>query len=144
MIRKDIKLEKGPEYHNPDPLVRLIGDTNESNIKVDGVSCKGLVDSVAQISTTTKSFAKAFRLKNYHLDGLLDIEGTARMEVPYQVYVEVNLNIPEVRAYHQDVQMLFVHDSKFWDKVPKQIGTQVIDTTLQVFTKKELSNASNW
>ena len=41
---KDIKLEKGPQYHNPDPLVRLTGDTNKTNAIIDGVSCKGLVD----------------------------------------------------------------------------------------------------
>ena len=28
-------------------------------------------------------------------------------------------------------------------RVPKQLGTQVIDTTLQVITKKELSNVSS-
>ena len=55
-------LEKGTQYHNPDLLVRL---TTETNIIEDGVSCKGFVHSGAQISTITKCFAKAFRLKNY-------------------------------------------------------------------------------
>ena len=41
VIRKDIKLERGPQYQNPDLLVRLIGDTNEMKIIVKGVSCKG-------------------------------------------------------------------------------------------------------
>ena len=63
MVNKDIKLEKGPQYHNPDPLVRLIGDTNEINIIVGGVSCKGLVGSDAQMPTITKSFTKALGLK---------------------------------------------------------------------------------
>ena len=47
VIRKDIKLEKDSQYHKPDPLIRKIGDTNEKNIIVDGISCKGLVDSGA-------------------------------------------------------------------------------------------------
>ena len=72
-VRKDIKLEKGPQYYNP--LVRLIWDTNETDIVVDGVSCKGLVDSRAQISTITKSFTKALGFKKYSLDGLLDRVG---------------------------------------------------------------------
>ena len=41
VIRKEIKLEKGPQCHNPASIIRLIGDTNESNIIVGGVSCKG-------------------------------------------------------------------------------------------------------
>ena len=61
VIRKDIKLEKGPQYHNPDPPVRLIEDTNDPNIIIDGVNCKILVDSGAQISTITKSFANTVR-----------------------------------------------------------------------------------
>ena len=67
-MNKDIKLKKSPKYHKPDPIVRLIGDTNDTNIIADGVSCKGLVDSGAQISTMTRSFTKTF--------GLLDIERT--------------------------------------------------------------------
>ena len=105
VLRKDIKLEKGPQYHNPEPLVRLIGDTNETNVIVDGVSCKGLVDSGAQISTITKSFAKVLGLKNYHLDRLLDTMGTEGTEVPYEGYVEVSLWIPEIRVYNQDLLM---------------------------------------
>ena len=55
VIREDM------EYHNPDPLVRLIGDASETNIIVHGVTYRGLVDSGAQISTITKSFGKALR-----------------------------------------------------------------------------------
>ena len=40
--------------------------------------------------------------------------------------------------------MLLVHDSKFGDKVPMQLGTHILDTALWVITKNELSNASNW
>ena len=53
VINKDIKLEKGPQYHNSDPLVRLVGNTNETNIIIDWVSYKGSVDSGAQIFTIT-------------------------------------------------------------------------------------------
>ena len=74
-------------------------------------------------------------LKNYSLDGLLDIEGTGGIELPYEGYVEVNLQIPGIGAYNQDALMLQVPDSKFGDKVLIQLGTQIIDTTLQVITK---------
>ena len=75
VIRKDIKLEKDPQYHKPDPLVRLIGDTIETNVRVVGVFCNRIVDSEVLISTISKSFAKALGLIHGSLDVLLDVEG---------------------------------------------------------------------
>ena len=49
---------KMPEYHNPDPLVRLIGDANEAPAIVEGVPITSLVDSGACMSAMVKSFAK--------------------------------------------------------------------------------------
>ena len=40
--------------------------------------------------------------------------------------------------------MLLVPDSTFGDSVMIQLETWVIDITIQVITKKELPNASNW
>ena len=40
-IRKNIELEKGPQYHDPGPPVRLLGETNETKI----ILYKGLVNS---------------------------------------------------------------------------------------------------
>ena len=34
-----------PEYHNPDPLVRLIGEANEAPAIVEGIPITSLVDS---------------------------------------------------------------------------------------------------
>ena len=67
-------------------------------------------------------------LRNYSLDGLLDI-WTGGIEVPYKGYVEVNLQIPQIKAYNQDVLMLLVVDSKYGDKVPIKLGTQLIYIT---------------
>ena len=36
-------------YHNPDPLVHLIGEPNETAVIVENVQVKGLVDLGAQI-----------------------------------------------------------------------------------------------
>ena len=41
---------KIPEYHNPNPLVRLIGEANEAPAIVEGVSITSLVDSGACMS----------------------------------------------------------------------------------------------
>ena len=49
---------QGEQYHQPDPIRRLIGEVNEVTVLVDGVQTKALVDSGAQMSTTTDTFAQ--------------------------------------------------------------------------------------
>ena len=65
-----------PEYHNPDPLVRLIGPANEGKVKIEGVETTALIDTGACMSAITKSFAEALELDFKSLDTILDIEGT--------------------------------------------------------------------
>ena len=47
-----------PEYHNPDPLVRLIGPANEGKVEIEGVKTTALIDTGACLSAMTKSFAE--------------------------------------------------------------------------------------
>ena len=65
---------KMPEYHNPDPLVRLIGEANEAPAIVEGVPITSLVDSGACMSVMVKSFTKELRLEIKPLKTILDIE----------------------------------------------------------------------
>ena len=66
----------GPQYHNPDPLVRLIGTPNESKVEVEGVPITALIDSGANLSAITKSFAEELQLEIKGLQTILDIEAT--------------------------------------------------------------------
>ena len=84
-------------YHNPDPIVRLIGKRNESKIIVDGIEYPALLDSGAQMSTITISQARKMGLKINSLDQVIDIEGSGRISVPYIGYVEVNLKSLKLR-----------------------------------------------
>ena len=45
-------------YHNPDPLVRLIGEPNETPIIIENSKVKGLVDSGAQVSSISDRFCQ--------------------------------------------------------------------------------------
>ena len=51
-----------PVYHNPNPLVRLIGPANEGKVKIEGVETTALIDMGACMSAITKSFAEALEL----------------------------------------------------------------------------------
>ena len=47
-----------PEYYNPNPLVRILGRANESEIEIDGVISKALIDSGAMISMMSKEYCE--------------------------------------------------------------------------------------
>ena len=127
----------GPQYHNPDPLVRLIGTPNESRIEVEGVPITALIDSGANLSAITKSFAEELQLDIKGLQTILDIEPTGGGRVPYHGYVECKLRIPQIREFDLDVLMLVIDDSPYAMRVPVQIGTLHIDMALDLATEKE-------
>ena len=52
-----------PECHNPNPLVRLIGEANEAPAIVEGIPITNLVDSGACMSAMVKSFAEELQLE---------------------------------------------------------------------------------
>ena len=68
-------------YHNPDPLVRLIGEPNETSIIIENSKVKGLVDSGAQVFSDR--FVKLLKLPVHSLETLLDLEPTGGGSVPY-------------------------------------------------------------
>ena len=73
------------------------------------------------------------------LKKLLDIEGTEGIRVPYQGYVEVELDIPEVAKFKRDVLLLVIEDSSYGQRVPIQVGTLHIDMILDLASSTELA-----
>ena len=126
-----------PEYHNPDPLVRLIGPANEGKVKIEGVETTAPIDTGACMSAMTKSFAEALELELKSLNSMLDIEGTGGGKVPYHGNVECRLNLPQIEKFDHDVLMLVIDDSPYGARVPIQIGTLHIDMAIDLATTKE-------
>ena len=58
-------------YHNPDPLARLMGETNENRIEVKEVECLALIDSRAQLYTIPITFAQKLGVPILKLEKLL-------------------------------------------------------------------------
>ena len=142
--RKHFILKQGSisRFHNPDPLVRLIGEPNETYANVEGLKTKVLLDSGAQLSSITSTKVKELNLEIKKLHTILDLEGTGGGEVPYEGYVELNLDIPEVKKFQEDVLMLVIKDSKYGERVPIAIGTLHLDMILDLATEEELENFS--
>ena len=91
-------------YHNPDPL----GQANESKVIVEGQETQVLLDSGSQLSAISWTWVKRLKLEPKQLQSILWIEGSGGLKVPYLGYVEVCLEIPEVKAFNQDVLLLIV------------------------------------
>ena len=115
-------------YHNPDPLYRLIGEPNEASVIVENQKVKGLIDSGAQVSSISDKFVQKLNLEVKKLETLLDLEPTGGGQVPYDGYVEVRLQIPNMQAFDLDILMLVIPESEYSKSVPVTIGTLHIGT----------------
>ena len=135
LLQKDL-------YLNPDPLVRLIGEPNETQVKLEGQNFRALVDSGAMVSQITVALATALKLKIHKLKTLIPMEGSGGIEVPYLGYVEATLQIPEVEAFMEDCLFLVVPNHNYGKRVPITIGTLHIDMIIEKATKQELDNIS--
>ena len=129
-------------YHNPDPIFRLIGTANETDVIIEDQTVKGLIDSGAQISSISDTFASKLGLKIKQLDTLLDLEPTGGGQVPYHGYVELRMRVPNVRAFDLDVLMLVIPESEYSRGVPITIGTIHIDEIIDLITDEELKAAN--
>ena len=81
---------------------------------------------------------KKLKLEPKQLKSILWIEGSGGLEVPYLGYVEVQLIIPEAKAFDQDVLLLIVPDSAHTQYIPITLGTLHIDMAIKLATEKEL------
>ena len=134
-------IKKGEgKYYNPDPLYRLIGRTNKAKLIIDGHETTGLIDSGANISAISKSFAEELGLPFRQLKSLLEIEGSGGIDVPYLGYTEVNLKVPGVKSLDEDILVVIQNDSAYSAKVPITLGTLHIDLVIEKATSKELAN----
>ena len=107
---------------------------------MEGIKTKTLLDLGAQLSSITATCARELGLEIKKLQTILDLEATGGGDVPYEGYVKLNLDIPEVAKFKEDVLMLVVRDSVYGERVPVAIGTLHLDMILERATKEELDN----
>ena len=76
-------------------------------------------------------------LKVHPLGRLLALEGTGGSTIPYLGYVEVNLQIPGIKSYSEDVLLLDIPTTTYSEKVPVMVGSIIIDRAMGLMTKGE-------
>ena len=126
------------KYHNPDPLVRLIGLANEAVILVEGQEFPALIDSRAQLST----MLQALKLPVHNLHTLIKAEVSGGNTIPYEGYMEARLQIPGIQAMNKDSLFMVSNNSPYMDCVPIQLGTLHIREAMKFATQDELAKLS--
>ena len=129
-------------FFNPNPIAYLVGWSNEAPIIVDEQEVTALMNSGAQDSSVSLGFCKWMTLKVHLLDRLLGLQGTGGSAIPYLGYVEVNLQIPGIRGYNEDVLLLVIPITPYSEKLLVMVGSKIIDSVMGMITKGELVRAT--
>ena len=127
-------------YHNPDPLLRLIGPVNEAKVLVDDHEFPALKDSGAQLTQMSLSLVKKLSLPIHTLNTIIEAEPPGGGKVAYLGYVEARLKIPGIEKMDKDSLFMVINDSPYTERVPITIGALYIRQALKLTTKEELIN----
>ena len=131
LVSTDIPVAE-PGYHNPSPLVWLLGHANEAMVMVEGVEIMAMVDTRSQVSTL---FNRRVLLRIWVENrGLLHLNGTGGILILYMGYIEGNLIIPALPWFNEDMLYLVILDNKYGERVLDQIGALVIDHLVHLST----------
>ena len=135
-------LQVAEKYHNPDPLLRLIGLANKATVIVEGQKFPALIDSGAQLSTMSEALVQALKLPIHKLNTLIEAEVSGGSTVPYVGYVEARLQIPGIAAMNKDSLFMVSNNSPYMNRVPIQLGTLHIREAINCATKDKLDKLS--
>ena len=83
-----------------------MGRANETDVEIDGIISKALIESGAMISMMSKDYCYECGYKIQPLEYLVPIEGSGGASVPYLGYVGVRMCIPGINSFDRDVLML--------------------------------------
>ena len=72
----------------------------------------------------------------------MELEGTGDAAIPYLRFVEVNLQIPGIRNYNEDVLLLVIPTMTYSKTVLVMVGTKKFDKAQSLMTAGELAKAT--
>ena len=73
---------------------------------------------------------------------VIGARGAGGAAIPYLGFVEVNLQIPEIANYNEDVLLLVIPTTTYYKMVPVVIGSKIIDRALSLMAKGEFAKAA--
>ena len=122
--------------------MQLVGCANDALVVMDGCKVTALVDLGAQVSNISAQLCEELGLKIQPLGQLLELEGTGDAAILYLGFVEVNLQIPGIRAYSKVVLLLAIPTTAYTERVPVVVGSKIINKALSCMTVGELPCAT--
>ena len=129
-------------FLNPDPIAHLVGHSNKAPGIMDGQRVSVLIDLVSQVLSISSWFCEDLTLQIQPLGRLLELERTGGSTIPYLGYVEVNLQILEIKNYNEDVLLLVIPTMTYFKKVLVMVGSKIIDQAMGKITKEELAKVT--
>ena len=121
-------------FLNPDPIAHLIGHSNKAPVIIDGQEVAALIDLGAQVSSISPQFCEELTLQIQPPGQLLMLEGMGGAAIPYLRYVEVNLQIPGIKSYNENVLLLVIPTTTYSRTVLVVVGTKIINKALSLLT----------
>ena len=117
-----------------DATAGLVGVANESNVNLNGLTVRALIDTGATVSTVSQAFYEQ-HLTNLPLCqmSILNIECADGYYLPYLGYIEVNISVTP-----QPCLLLIVNNSNYNSKVPIILGINVMSHCLTFLSGKTL------
>ena len=129
-------------FLNPDPVAYLVGCSNETPVITDGQKVTTLIDLGAQVLSISSPCCADLTQQIQPLGRLLELEGTGGSAIPYLGYVEVNLQIPRIKNYNEDILLLVIPTTTYSKKVLVVVGSKIIDWAMGVITKGEFAKVT--
>ena len=74
------EVQTDSDYYNPNPWARILGRANETDVEIDGVISKALIDSGAMVSMMSKDCCYEQGYEIQLLEHLVPIEGSGGPE----------------------------------------------------------------
>ena len=70
------------EYYNPNPWARILDRANETDVEIDGIISKALINNSAMISMMSRGYCDEHGYEIQLLDYLFLIEGSRGADIP--------------------------------------------------------------
>ena len=120
-----------------------MGRANETDVEIDWIISKALIDSSVMILMMGKDYCYAHRYEIQPLEHLVPIDGSGGASVPYLGYVEVRMHIPGINSFDRNILMFMSSTTtQYHQRVPIQVGSCVINQVTSCISKEELQSLS--
>ena len=96
-----------------------------------------LIDLSSQVSSISSGFCELLTLEVHLLGQLLELQGTEGSANLYLAYVEVNLQIPGIKGYNENVLLLVILTTTYSKRVLVLVGSNIIDWAMGMMSKGE-------